>query len=111
MKKSLKILDCTLRDGGYYNNWDFEHELVKVYLKSMENASIDVLEIGFRSPPKASFMGPFLYSTDEYISTLPLPKGVMIGVMINAKDYLDLAEEPKVMVDKMFKSAEFSLLI
>ena len=39
----------------------FEHELVKVYLKSMENASIDVLEIGFRSPPKASFMGPFLY--------------------------------------------------
>ena len=44
----IKILDCTLRDGGYYNNWDFDHELVELYLKSMEDASIDVIEIGFR---------------------------------------------------------------
>ena len=38
MKHPLKILDCTLRDGGYYNNWDFDQELVEVYLKSMEKA-------------------------------------------------------------------------
>ena len=24
----IKILDCTLRDGGYYNNWDFDYEVV-----------------------------------------------------------------------------------
>ena len=74
----------------------------------MENALIDVVEIGFRSPPKASFMGPFIYSTDEYIRTLPLPHGLMIGVMINAKDYLDATEEPKNMINKMFKSAQSS---
>ena len=28
------ILDCTLRDGGYYNNWDFSKDLVNQYLKS-----------------------------------------------------------------------------
>ena len=44
----MKLLDCTLRDGGYYTNWDFDHELVELYLKSMEDASIDVIEIGFR---------------------------------------------------------------
>ena len=44
-KQSIKILDCTLRDGGYYNNWDFDHELVELYLKSMEDASIDIIEI------------------------------------------------------------------
>ena len=22
-----KILDCTLRDGGYYNNWEFTKKL------------------------------------------------------------------------------------
>ena len=31
MKKILKkinLLDCTLRDGGYYNNWDFSEKLI-----------------------------------------------------------------------------------
>ena len=108
MNNSLTILDCTLRDGGYYNNWDFEHELVEVYLRSMEKASIDVVEIGFRSPPVTSFMGPYFYSTDEYLSTLPLPNDLMIGVMINAKEYLDVAEEPKKIINKMFKFAQSS---
>ena len=25
----MKILDCTLRDGGYYNNWNFDLEIIK----------------------------------------------------------------------------------
>ena len=32
--KNFKILDCTLRDGGYYTNWDFKPQLVDKYLKS-----------------------------------------------------------------------------
>jgi len=28
-----KILDCTLRDGGYYTNWDFDRKLVDTYIK------------------------------------------------------------------------------
>ena len=31
---NVKILDCTLRDGGYYNNWDFSTNLSKNYLKT-----------------------------------------------------------------------------
>ena len=31
-KNKIKILDCTLRDGGYYNNWDFSNDLVNDYL-------------------------------------------------------------------------------
>ncbi|SUC33591.1 Uncharacterised protein [Providencia rettgeri] len=31
----MKILDCTLRDGGYYNNWDFEPHVVKSYLQAV----------------------------------------------------------------------------
>ena len=44
-----KILDCTLRDGGYYNNWDFDINLVKDYLKVMDFLKVDFIEIGFRS--------------------------------------------------------------
>ncbi|SVE17491.1 uncharacterized protein METZ01_LOCUS470345, partial [marine metagenome] len=35
----LQILDCTLRDGGYYNNWRFQDTLVRNYLRSMEACS------------------------------------------------------------------------
>ena len=37
----IKVLDCTLRDGGYYNLWDFEPQVVESYLKSMAAANID----------------------------------------------------------------------
>ena len=46
--KKLSLLDCTLRDGGYYNNWDFSKDLVEEYLKSMSSAKIKFVEIGFR---------------------------------------------------------------
>jgi isopropylmalate/homocitrate/citramalate synthase len=49
---STIILDCTLRDGGYYNNWDFRAAVVDRYLRSMQAASIDVIEIGFRYLPR-----------------------------------------------------------
>lgn len=33
----MKILDCTLRDGGYYTNWDFDSNIVDTYIKGMNN--------------------------------------------------------------------------
>jgi 4-hydroxy 2-oxovalerate aldolase len=108
MKNSIKILDCTLRDGGYYNNWDFDSELVEIYLDSMGKASIDIIEIGFRSPPKKSFMGPYVYSLDDFLETLPLPKNILIGVMINAKEYLTSPEGPVKMINKLFQRCEKS---
>ena len=104
----IKILDCTLRDGGYYNNWDFGLDLVITYLEAMAKAPVDVVEIGFRSPPKRSFMGPFVYSLDYYLETLPLPEHVQIGVMINANDYLDAPDKPEVLIDKLFLPEERS---
>ena len=31
----MEILDCTLRDGGYYTNWDFDFKLVDEYLNAV----------------------------------------------------------------------------
>ena len=46
MKSNIKILDCTLRDGGYYNNWDFDESTVDSYMEAMNNLPIDYIEIG-----------------------------------------------------------------
>ncbi len=38
MGKDIKLVDCTLRDGGYYNNWDFNPLLIQDYLSAMEES-------------------------------------------------------------------------
>ena len=44
-----KILDCTLRDGGYYTDWNFPSQLVESYLNVISKLPIDVIEIGYVS--------------------------------------------------------------
>ena len=38
--KNLTILDCTLRDGGYYNNWNFSKDFINDYLKTIYKSGI-----------------------------------------------------------------------
>lgn len=47
-KMEIKLLDCTLRDGGYYNGWDFDPGLVEEYLLAMYPLNVDHVELGFR---------------------------------------------------------------
>lgn len=43
----INILDCTLRDGGYINNWNFSKEEYAQIIKNLQKANIDYIEIGF----------------------------------------------------------------
>ncbi|MBH09532.1 MAG: hypothetical protein CMG74_04110 [Candidatus Marinimicrobia bacterium] len=104
MKKNIKILDCTLRDGGYYNSWDFNQNIVQYYLTAVDAASVDVVELGFRSFPKDRFLGPYFYTTDEFINQLDLPKGPIYGVMINGKEFIGNSENPQTLVKKLFQA-------
>ncbi|MBT9429729.1 MULTISPECIES: hypothetical protein [Symbiopectobacterium] len=83
----MKILDCTLRDGGYYNNWDFDPLIVKAYLDAAA-ANIDYIELGLRNFSKPGFVGAYSYTTEEHLSTLELPEGPVYGVMVDAKTIL-----------------------
>lgn len=42
-----KILDCTLRDGGYINNWNFPSQHAKNIINLLKKANIDFIEAGF----------------------------------------------------------------
>lgn len=43
----ISILDCTLRDGGYVNNWEFKSEQVIETLSGLSEAGLDIVECGF----------------------------------------------------------------
>ncbi len=87
-KNKLNILDCTLRDGGYYNNWHFDKDLINEYLRVMDVIKVDYVEIGFRFIDKVKTKGPTAYSEENFLKSLKIPKNLKIGVMINAADYL-----------------------
>lgn len=105
MHTDLTLLDCTLRDGGYYNDWDFDAALVGDYLSAMARCGVDVVEIGFRFTPKSRFLGPFAYTTDAFLDSLDLPGGLTYGVMINAGDYLKEDPGPAQLIRRHFSPA------
>jgi len=47
----MKLLDCTLRDGGYINNWRFNTEFINSFCKNCNKYDIDYVEIGFINKP------------------------------------------------------------
>lgn len=113
MKKILKkinLLDCTLRDGGYYNNWDFSNQLVNKYLKTIAQSKIKFAEIGFRSFKKDNFKGPNWYTTDSYIENLVIPKKINLGVMVNAFEIISHPKGLREAVNILFKDKKKSKL-
>lgn len=104
----MNILDCTLRDGGYYNNWDFPDFIVTEYLSAVSKAKIDYVELGLRNFPKNGFLGAFAYSTEAFLNSIELPTGPKYGVMVDAKTILESGLSIENAVKKLFVPASES---
>jgi len=102
------LLDCTLRDGGYHNDWDFPVELVEEYLRAMEAISVDVVELGFRSIEHEGFRGGCAYTTDGFVRNLAVPAGLTLGVMVNTGELVRHEDGVVAAVDSLFTHAEDS---
>ncbi|MCT4638564.1 MAG: aldolase catalytic domain-containing protein [Bacteroidales bacterium] len=50
----IKILDCTLRDGGYVNNWKFDNAHILDIINSLIKSGIELIECGFISHTKGN---------------------------------------------------------
>lgn len=100
----VNFLDCTLRDGGYYNAWDFPPELISDYLRAMAVLPADMVEIGFRNiPGNGKFKGGCAYCTDNYIRSLELPTNCPeLAVMVNGADLVKFPDGVEDAVDRLF---------
>ena len=47
MMGDIKLLDCTLRDGGYLNDWNFGHDNLVSIFERVVDANVEFIEIGF----------------------------------------------------------------
>ena len=100
MKKSIcrnfEILDCTIRDGGYINNWEFDMKLVREIYRVLSKSGVQYVEIGYRGTEKyfnPKEFGRWRFSKEEDIrEAVGSIAGAKLAVMadfgkINLKDF------------------------
>lgn len=84
-----QILDCTLRDGGYCNQWRFGENNIRKIITSLSEAGIDIIECGFLSSKKEHSRDITIFNDiSEITSFLPSKREHQLFVaMINFGDY------------------------
>ncbi|MBL7157031.1 MAG: aldolase catalytic domain-containing protein [Candidatus Omnitrophica bacterium] len=58
-REKIKVLDCTVRDGGLMNKHDFDRRFVRAVYKAVSETGVDYIELGYKNSKK-------LFSTKEY---------------------------------------------
>ena len=80
---SISIFDCTLRDGGYVNNFAFGYERAKGIIAGLIDSDIDYIEVGFLRNSRKTEETTVFTSADELAQLLPTkPYGNKIFAMI-----------------------------
>jgi len=91
-RPEIKILDCTIRDGGLMNNWAFSKEMVKDVYDGLVKAGVDYVELGYRADkaqfPKAE-SGVWRFCDEEDLRDVAYPSDTKISVMcdVGRTDY------------------------
>lgn len=80
--KNVKLLDCTLRDGGYLNDWNFGNRAIRGTAEKIAQTGIDFFEIGFiknepSSPDRTIFssvqsIAPFIAPKSQFLTYLAM---------------------------------------
>ena len=86
---NIKILDCTLRDGGYINDWNFSNSNIKKILISLDISKCDVLECGYLNDKEDKHVDSTLFSNLEVIDNIINEVKIKAQkvIMINLGDY------------------------
>jgi 4-hydroxy 2-oxovalerate aldolase len=58
-RPEIKVLDCTIRDGGLMNNHQFDDQFVKAVYTACVEAGIDYMEIGYKASRKSLAAGEY----------------------------------------------------
>jgi 4-hydroxy 2-oxovalerate aldolase len=83
-RRRVRVLDCTIRDGGICNDWHFDRDWVRRSFDALVASGVDVMEIGYRTREGAfdrAKVGPWRF----------LDEDVLADVTRNGKGSLKLA--------------------
>jgi len=87
----IKVLDCTLRDGGYINEWHFGRQNIKRILSRLTKAGIDIIECGFLEDGNDNPECSLFSNVRQIAELLPTDRGQTQYVAMTRYGFLDLA--------------------
>lgn len=95
--QNIKVLDCTLRDGGYINDWNFGVEKAKIIVELLQKANLDYIEVGFLTTEKSTENQTLLDSFDKIKTFLPenYDKNRLFGMITYGKFPIELVPDVK----------------
>ncbi len=112
-RKEIKVMDCTVRDGGLINDHYFTDDFVRAVYLALSKSGIDYMEMGYRSSKELSppeNFGPWKYCDDDKIREVidGIESDIKISVMVDSyrvkeQQFLPADESP---VD-MFRAATY----
>lgn len=107
-REKIKLLDCTIRDGGLINNHDFDDRFVRAVYKALSEANVDYMEIGYKNSKKlfsAKEYGKWKFCDDEDIKNIidGIESETKISVMVDVdrvdvEDVLPRKDSPVAMI-------------
>lgn len=85
----INVLDCTLRDGGYINQWQFGEKNIKKIISGLLDSKVEIIECGFLTERAIKNRDSTLFDSVERIAEyLPSHKNDSMTVcMINFGEY------------------------
>ncbi len=88
---SVRLLDCTLRDGGYVNNWNFGKDAILEFVSLINDTNVEIVEVGFiRDVPYNENISVFS-SMDQVKKVIGVKKtGVQYAVMAEISNPIPL---------------------
>ncbi len=91
-RPEIKVLDCTIRDGGLMNKWDFSKEMVRDVFAKLAEAGLDYVELGYRADKKMfspDEFGPWRFCDEEDLREVAFECDTKISVMcdVGRTDY------------------------
>lgn len=100
-----KIVDCTVRDGGLVNNWDFSVEFVQDLYESLNAAGVEYMEIGYKNSPKLlkseGKEGPWRFLDDSFLRDVIQKKNTKLSALVDVGrvDEADVLPRSESMLD------------
>jgi 4-hydroxy 2-oxovalerate aldolase len=85
-RHNVKVLDCTIRDGGCCNEWQFEKELVARTFQALRDGGVDYMEIGYQTTDGVyddAKAGPWRFCREDDLREVADRSNMKLSIMLD----------------------------
>ena len=83
--RQIQLLDCTLRDGGFVNDWKFGYNAIRDILTRLVKSGVEIIEVGFiderRAFDKNHSIFPTAKSSDAFLENIDFGDTMVVGMI------------------------------